>query len=96
VDPQAGFLDDRHRPHARFQLFAADDIAGTLRQRDQQIERAAAEPHRHAVFQQQPFGPQQLEGAEGQRMLDGYRAAVVFSEVSTGVPRPPRSLSCGT
>ncbi len=49
VEAQAALVDDDVAPHPLDQLLLADDAAGVVNQRDEEVERAPAEPHRRAV-----------------------------------------------
>ncbi|WP_280152068.1 hypothetical protein [Piscinibacter sp. XHJ-5] len=86
VRPQAGFLDDGLGPYAGVELFPADHFARSFHQCRQQVECTAAQAHRHAVIQQQSLRPQQLERAEGQRMLGRMSFRRRFEHVHPGVP----------
>ncbi|MER8479210.1 hypothetical protein NKH43_25680 [Mesorhizobium sp. M1163] len=64
VDPDARFIDDYALPYEIKQLVPADNVAGTLYQGDQEIQRTGSDPHRLAIPQQQPAGNIQAEAAE--------------------------------
>jgi hypothetical protein len=49
------FFDEGFGPHPRNQLVLADDFPCAIRERDQDIERPAAQPNRSVVLEQRPL-----------------------------------------
>jgi hypothetical protein len=66
MDPESGLLDDRVRPSPRNQLLFRDRLARALDQRNQNIERAAAEAQRLPVLRKHPLRRDQTERSEGE------------------------------
>ena len=54
VDAQVGLFDEGVRPDPLEQVFLADQVFSAVDQRNQQIQRPAAEPQRLAIAQQNP------------------------------------------
>jgi hypothetical protein len=52
VHLEIGLLDERARPDAREEILLADNLVGALDQRDQDVERPAAEPKGRVALQQ--------------------------------------------
>ena len=55
LDLQIRFFDERFRPGSGYQLVLADHLAGAFDQSGQDVEGAAAEPHRLVALEQQPL-----------------------------------------
>ena len=61
---QVGLFDDGLRPDASYQFFLADHLAGALDQKDENVEGAAAEPHRPVALKQKPLLRKEQERAK--------------------------------
>ena len=66
VDPQSVLLDDRVRPGASDELVLADRLAGAFNQRDENVQRPAAEAQRLSVLEQHALGGNEAKRAEGE------------------------------
>src|SRR5207237_5150918 len=66
MDPECGLFDDRFRPGPGNELLFRDRLAGTLDERDQNIERAAAEAQRFSVLEEDALSGDQTERSEGE------------------------------
>src|SRR5262249_48045453 len=64
MDPQGALLDDRVGPGARDQFVLADRLAGAFGQRDQDVQRPAAERQWLFAVEQQPLLREQPERSE--------------------------------
>ena len=64
VHPQCPFFDDGIGPGAGDELVSGDGLAGAFDQRDQDVERAAAEPQRLPVIEQRALRRDQPERSE--------------------------------
>ena len=67
LDLEIAVLDEGVRPDPRHELALADQLAGALDQRDQDLQGAAAQTHRPAGLQQQPSRREQMKRAERDR-----------------------------
>ena len=88
VHPQARFLDNRRWPYVGNQLIPADHLAGTFDERDQELQRPAAKPHRLVVFQQQLLTWDQPERAERQCLFRRHRPNATQSGSTANLPEP--------
>src|SRR6185295_13954731 len=64
LDLQVGLFDEGLRPDARDQFVLADHLAGALDQKGQNVEGAAAEPHRPIALKQKPLVGKEQERAK--------------------------------
>src|SRR5689334_25437160 len=67
LDLQVRFFDERSRPGSGYQLLLADHLAGAFDQGGQDVEGAAAEPHRLVALEQEPPRRKQPERAKRDR-----------------------------
>src|ERR1700756_3867068 len=66
VDPQAGLFNGCARPRSMHEFFAGYDLARTLREIDQDIERSAPEGKHHSVASKHSFPVRKLKRTEPQ------------------------------
>jgi len=66
MDPQRSLIDDSIWPGTGDQLILADDLAGALDQRDEDVESPAAEAERFSVLKQHTLSRNQVERSEGE------------------------------
>ena len=64
---QICFFDEGLRPASGYQLFLADHLAGTFDQSGENVEGAAAEPHRLVALEQKPLRGKEPERAKRDR-----------------------------
>ena len=69
VEAQAAFVDIHVGPDALDQLTLVDDLAGTLGEKNEDVERAAAEVKRDAILLEQPRPWKQPKWPEGNRQI---------------------------
>ena len=67
LDLQVCFFDEGFRPGSGDQLLLADHLAGALDQSGQDVEGAAAEPHRLVALEQEPLRCEEPERAKRDR-----------------------------
>jgi hypothetical protein len=65
---QIRFLDERLRPSPSYQFFFADHLAGAFDQSSQDVEGAAAEPHRLVALEQETLLCKEPERAKRDRV----------------------------
>jgi hypothetical protein len=68
LNPQIRFLDERLRPSPSYQFLFADYLAAAFDQSSQDVEGAAAEPHRPVVLEQETLLCKELERAKRDRV----------------------------
>ena len=64
LDAQAAFLDDHAWPDAREEIPLAHHLAGTLDERDQDVELAGTDRDRRIALQKQALGSEKPERPE--------------------------------
>ena len=66
MNPEGCLFHDRIRPNPGDELLLADNVAGTLDEGEQNLERAAAQAYLPVTFEQHTLDREQAKGAKGQ------------------------------
>ena len=66
MNPQRALINDRIGPGARYQLILADRLAGAFNQRDENVQRPAAEAQRLSVLEQHALSGNQAKRSESE------------------------------
>jgi hypothetical protein len=69
LDPEGGLFDDRTGPRTGDQLFFCDRLAGALDERNQNVERSAADARRVPVLEKRALRRDQPERSEGEDLF---------------------------